>query len=150
MTLQKAINQFEELSTDTSSRSVRNCSKEFIRILTHLQEMGLSQDEIQAIESELDSLELIPRAGNERKVLRQALSKFRNFLKEQYSFTVKGYYTEIGIALGTSFGVVAGLVIFSGLERSLGIALGISLGMFLGLLIGRSRDLEAKASGKMV
>jgi len=150
MTLKYAFNYFKTLASKTSEKSETKVYQEFIKIISSLEEKNLSETEVQSIEKELDALDLNSPNGSNRKHYNKALTQFKKYLKDTFSLTTKGYYTNIGIALGSSFGVVFGVVLLSTFERSLGIALGISFGMLIGLLIGRHFDSQAKASGKMV
>jgi hypothetical protein len=110
----------------------------------------LSKDEIQSIEMELDSLNLNSNPANRKRYFKKALRKFESYLKDTFSLTSKGYYTNMGIGLGSSFGIILGIIIGERTEKSLGIALGISFGMLIGLIIGRYMDTQAKASGNLL
>lgn len=150
MTLKKALDYFKSIVSKTSNKSEIRIYKEFIRILTSLEERDLSVSEIKAIETELKRLNLDDAVDHNKRYYKKALTQFEKFLKDTFSLTSKGYYTKIGIALGMTFGLLFGVVILSHLERSMGIALGVSLGMFVGLLIGRYLDAKALSSGNMV
>lgn len=150
MTLKKALDYFQSMVSETSSKSEIKVYKEFIRILTRLDERDLSASEIKAIETELKRLNLDTTVAHNKKFYKKALIQFEKYLKDTFSLTSKRYYAKIGIALGMTFGLLFGVVFLSGLERSMGIALGISLGMFIGLLIGRNLDAKALSSGNMV
>jgi len=150
MTLQKAINLFESLINKTTNKSETKVYEKFRYILNALKSRELSKEELQSIESELESLNLESNPENRKKYFNKALSKFEKYLKNSFSLTLKGYYTNLGIGLGSLFGVLFGIVVLSSWERSLGIALGTSFGMLLGLFIGQSMDAKAKTAGKML
>lgn len=150
MTLKKALDYFKSIVSKTSNKSEVKVYKEFIRILTRLDERDLSASEIKSIETGLKRLNLDFTVAHNKRYYKKALKQFEKYLKDTFSLTTKGYYTKIGIALGMTFGLLIGVVFLSSLERSLGIALGISLGMFVGLLIGRNLDAKALSSGNMV
>jgi hypothetical protein len=150
MTIQEAKNFFESLKTETTKKTEIKIYEKFIHILSELRIRELSNDEIQSIETELDSLNLNSNPENRKIYFKKALIKFEKYLKESFSLTSKGYYTNIGIGLGLTFGILFGIVFLSDLERSLGIALGLSIGMFIGLIFGRTLDSKAKAAGKML
>ncbi len=59
-----------------------------------------SKDEIQSIETELGNLSLKSNPENRKKYFKKALTKFEKYLKDTFSLTSKGYYAELGIALG--------------------------------------------------
>jgi len=150
MTLKKALDYFQSIVSETASKSKIKVYKEFIRILTRLEERDLSASEIKAIETKLKRLKLDSTVAHNKRYYKKALTQFEKYLKDTFSLTTKGYYTKIGIALGMTFGLLFGAVFLSSLERSMGIALGMSLGMFIGLLIGRNLDTKALSSGNMV
>ena len=150
MTVQHALNYFKKLDTETTKKSETKIYQKFIEVLTSLENRDLSDAEIQSIEYELDALDLNSTTTNHKKHVNKAFNKFQKYLKDTFSLTTKGYYTNIGLGLGASFGVVFGIVVLSNFERSLGIAFGISFGTLVGLLIGRNLDSQAMASGKMI
>lgn len=150
MTLKKALNHFKSLLSATSKNSDIRVYQEFIQIIIGLEKKNLSESEIQSIEKELDALDLNSTDTNNKRFFNQALNHFKKYLKDTHSFTSKRYYTSIGVGLGSSFGVLVGIVILSGFERSLGISIGISLGMLIGLIIGHGMDHQAKVSGKII
>ena len=150
MTLQEAYNFFESLKTETTKKNEIKVYEKFLHIINELKTREFSKDEIQSIETELDSLSLKSNPENRKKYFKKSLSKFESYLKDTYSLTSKGYYTNLGIALGSSFGVLFGVVVLSGFERSIGISLGIIIGMVIGLIIGRNMDSKAVAEGQVL
>lgn len=150
MTVQEAYNFFESLVSETSKKSEIKVYEKFLHILNELKIRKFSKDEIQSIETELDSLNLKSNPENKKKHLKKTLSKFEKYLKDTFSLTPKGYYTNMGIGLGLSFGIVFGVVFLSSFERSLGISFGIIIGMLIGLIIGRNMDSKAVAEGKVL
>jgi len=150
MTLQEAYNFFESLKTETTKKYEIKVYEKFLHILSELKIREFSKDEIQSIETELDSLNLKSNPENRKKYFKKALTKFEKYLKDTFSLTSKGHYTELGASLGILFGVVAGVLIGERFEKSLGISLGISMGMLIGILVGRHLDSQAKAAGNML
>lgn len=150
MTLKNAVNFFESLVSGTDKKSEIKVYQEFIQIITGLEKRNLSETEINLIETELDALDLNSTANSNIKYYKKALRHFQKYLKDTFSLTTKGHYTNMGIGLGLAFGVLFGIVFLSSLERSLGISLGISLGMIIGLIIGLQMDAQAKASGNLI
>lgn len=150
MTLKNAINFFESLEAETSSKSEIKVYQEFIKIITSLEKKGLSENEIQTIETELDRLNLKSNSLNRKKYFKIALSDFKKYLKDTFSLITEGYYTTFYGGLGLVFGLLFGVAILSNLERSLGISLGLIGGMVVGSIMGRSKDSQAKISGKML
>lgn len=150
MTLKNAKEELTSLQSQTRKKSEIKDYREFIQILSGLEERDLSEAELQSIESELDALQLDSNPTNKSRFIKKALIQFKKFLKDTFALTPKGYYTNLGIALGSLFGVLFGMVCLARFERSLGLSAGISLGMLIGLVIGRQMDNQASASGKMV
>lgn len=150
MTLQQAYNFFESLKNESTKKSEIKIYKKFLYILTELENREFSEDEIQSIKAELDSLNLESNHENRKRYLKKALSKFEKYLKDTFSLTSKGYYSNRAIVLGTSFGILFGIVILPNLERSLGISMGLIIGMLIGLTIGRSMDAKALSEGKVL
>ncbi len=146
MTLKNALNYFESLASEKRKKSEIKAQREFIQILNSLEDRNLSAAEIQSIEKELDNLNLESAANSSKK----SLTQFKKYLKDTFSLTRKGHYTNLGIALGSTFGVLFGVVVLSSFERSLGIAYGISFGMFIGLMIGSYMDSQVKIAGNML
>lgn len=150
MKLQEALNYFKKLESKTTKKSEIKIYQKFIQILTGLESKDLSDFEIQSIELKLDALDLNSNTTNTKRHFIKALHQFQNYLKDSFSLTTKGYYTSMGIGLGASFGIILGIVLLSGFERSLGISFGISIGMLIGLIIGRNMDSQAMALGKTI
>lgn len=150
MTLKNAFNFFESLVSETSKKSELKVYQEFTQIITGIENKNLSESEIQSIETKLDSLNLKSNPENRKKYFKKALSKFETYLKDTFSLTSKGYYTKLYGALGLSFGLLFGVAILSNLERSLGISLGLIGGMVVGSILGREKDAQIKAAGKML
>ncbi len=150
MTLKNAFNFFESLVSETIKKSEIKVYQEFIQVITGVENKNLSESEIQSIETELDSLNLKSNPENRKKHFKKALSKFEKYLKDTFSLTSKGYYTNLGVSTGAAFGVVLGVLIGERFEKSLGIAVGISIGMLIGVFVGRHMDSQAKATGKML
>ena len=150
MTLQEAYNFFESLKIKITNKSEIKIYDKFLHILTQLKSREFSKDEIQSIEAELESLNLESNPENRKKYFKKALSIFEKYLKDTFSLTSKGYYTERCVGYGVLFGVVAGVIIGERFERSLGISFGICMGMFIGAFIGRRMDSQAEAAGNML
>ena len=150
MTLINAINLFESLKVKTVKKSEIKVYTQFIDIIIKVEKREFTTNEIQSIEMELDSLELKSNPENRKKFFKKALIQFENYLKDTFSLTSKGYYTNTSVSLGILFGVVFGVLIGERLEKSLGVSFGICMGLFIGAYIGRRKDAQAKAAGNML
>ncbi len=150
MTLQESKNLFERLKNETTKKSEIKIYEKFLHILTELKAREFSKDEIQSLETKLDSLNLESGSENNIKFFKKAISDFAKFLKDTFSLTPKEYYTKLYGGLGLSFGLLFGTVFLSSWERSLGISMGLIFGMMIGALIGRNLDAKAMAEGRVI
>ncbi|MBU1368745.1 MAG: hypothetical protein KJ578_12260 [Bacteroidetes bacterium] len=150
MTLKNAINLFNRLVSETNNKSEIKVYQDFIKILTHLENKGLTQAEVQSIETELDNLALNSTNTIRIKQLKKSLQQFKKYLKDTFSLITKGHYTSLGITFGASAGLLFGVIFLSGLERSLGISLGISAGTLIGIIVAAYLESQAKTAGKLI
>lgn len=150
MTLHEAYNFFESLVSETTRKSELKVYQKFVHIFSELKTREFSKEDIQSIEKELDSLYFQSNPANKKKYFTKSLSKFETYLKDTFSLTTKGYYTNLYSGLGLSFGLLFGVVFLSIFERSLGISLGLIGGMFIGLTIGGSMDAKAKSEFRVL
>ncbi|WP_231495876.1 hypothetical protein [Paucisalibacillus sp. EB02] len=90
-------------------------------------------------------LQLLDKKGrfteNDFKQHRQIMGKISSHLQKQHKLVTSGYYLSIYMSLGTSLGVVFGLLIFDN------IGLGLPLGIGIGVAIGAGLDADAKRRG---
>ena len=149
MTLKNTLNIFESLKTETTKKSEIRIYDKFIHTLTELENREFSKEEIQSIETELDSLQLESNPENRKKFFNKTLSKFEKYLNDTFDLTSKDYYTRLYGGLGLAFGIMFGVAILSNFG-SLGISLGLIGGMVVGSIMGRNKDAEAKAAGNML
>ena len=150
MTLQEAYNFFESLKIETTKKSEIRIYEKFLHILSELKNRDFTTDEIQSIETELDSLNLKSNPENRKKYFGKALHKLNEYLKSTFSLIPGGYYVTYGIAFGVAFGPVLGVLFGQFFEKSLGISIGISIGIIVGLLAGQYLDSQAKAAGRIL
>ncbi len=150
MTLQEVNHLLERLVSETTKKSEIKVYEKFLHVLNELRTREFSEDEIQSIETELESLNLKSDPENRKNYFNKALKQFKKFLRDTFSFTSKGYYSNLGIALGSSFGVLFGVMFLLGFERSLGISYGISIGLLIGIFVGQYMDSRAKAAGNLI
>jgi hypothetical protein len=150
MTLQEAYTYFENLKTNSTETSEIKVYDKFLHILNSLKTRDFSEVEIESLETELDRLNLNSNPENKKKHFKKTLSDFKKYLKDSFSLTTKGYYTNLYSGLGLVFGLLFGVAILSNMERSLGISLGLIGGMVLGSIMGRNKDAKAKASGNII
>ena len=150
MTLQEAYNLFESLKKETSKKSEIKVYEKFLHILNKLKNKDFSKDDIHAIETKLDDLDLASNPRNRKNYFKKTLSKFEKYLMDSFSLTSKDHYTKIYGGLGMTSGLLFGLVFLSSWELSLGISLGLIIGMVIGSIIGQSMDAKAKREGSVL
>lgn len=145
MKIKEASEFLNSLISETDNTSEIKVYKKFMAALASLESKSLTDLQIKSIEDNLDSLQLKSPAENRKKYFRKKLSELYKFLKDQFSFVPKGYYTGMGIGLGMSFGVAFG----AALQESLGVSFGLIIGMFVGIIIGTNMDATAKKEGRV-
>ena len=72
MTLQAAYNFFESIKTETTKKSEIKVYEKFLHILSGLKIREFSENEIQSIETELESLNLKSNPENRKKYFKKA------------------------------------------------------------------------------
>jgi len=87
----------------TNKKSETRTLKKFIAILTEMKKKDLAQEQLDAIESYIQYLELekIPSYSNE--LFKQKLSKFKKYLRTKLRFVPNNYYTNIGASFAIPF-----------------------------------------------
>lgn len=145
MTIIETSEFFEKLVNQTNRKREIRVYKGFITILTNLKNRKLSEGQVSLIENELKNLALKSNPKNNRRYYSKKLTIFKGFLKDEFSFISKGYYTAIGMSLGMCFGVAIG----NNFGAS-GNSLGLILGMLIGLAIGRYKDMEAEKENRVL
>ena len=103
MTLQDALNYFKNLESETTKMSEIKFYQKFIQVLTSLEHKYLPDSEVQSIDQELDALNINSTAAKNKKYFSSASKPFQKYLKDIFSLTTKGYYSNMGLGLGTSF-----------------------------------------------
>ena len=150
MTLKNAKELFTRLVSETTKKSEIKVYKDFIKILSNLENRNFTTNEVQSIEKELETLNLNSSTTNNIKHYKKALQLFKRYLQATFSIITKGYYISLGIAIGGSTGLLLGILFLSNSERSVGISLGISVGTLIGIIVARYLESQAKASGNLI
>jgi hypothetical protein len=148
MKIKNAIQFFENALVESSQKGEMKVYGDFLRILKGLDNRDFSSNELLSIEIELDLLQLNSDPRNRKRFFKKALNAFETYLNDSYSLIAKGYYSGLGVSLGSTFGMLFGLIVLSGLERSMGIVIGVIGGMVLGTAIGRNMDAKALKEGR--
>jgi len=147
MTINNATKIFESLKIQTQKKSELKVYKEFIEILTSIENREMTEVEIQYIETFLSQLDLTILPKNNRKYFKKKLNEFKEYLKEEFSLITKGYYATLGTGIGMTFGIALGAAFF---QVGSGVSIGMMFGMFLGMIIGRYMDSEAEKANQVL
>lgn len=147
MNIEETIKLFKKLKSGTDNKYEIKIYKNFIDILSELNNRNLKEEQKQSIEKKLELLELNFNPENGKKYYRRKLAAFKKYLKDEFSLISKGYYTAIGMSLGMCFGVALGSTIFG---LSMGTSTGLVIGMIIGLAVGKSMDTHAEKVGRVL
>lgn len=154
MKITEAIEFFEDLISQTNKKSEIKFYQAFLTVLKNLENRDLTDEQLNQIESKLESLDLKARTINQKKYLKQKLSEFTDFLNKQYSWVPAGHYTSLGIVYGMIFGTGLGLTFGSisgdGKWIAIGMSMGTGMGMALGIAFGSMQDAEVKRQNRVL
>lgn len=150
MNINEATDFLKSLLNETDKNSEIKIYEDFIVVLTALRNRNLKEEELQSIENELINLKLKENSARKKKHLSQKFSVFKTYLKNEFSFITKGYYSTLGIVLGPGLGMVLGILLLSSLERSVGMVYGMIGGFILGQIIGSTLDAKAEKENRVL
>lgn len=148
---QELINLFENKATRKSELSL---FKLFHTVLSNLQGRNFDQEQLNAIETQLDKLKPGPEVSNTRKHFRKVYYSFITFLRKEFQLVTPNHYTNTLMIFGMTFGSGIGLAIGTALKAGTGTAIGMSLGtgvgMVMGISMGAAKDATAKKEGRVL
>ena len=150
MKIENVIEKLESLVSESPNNRVRKRNKKFLEVLEKLMESPLTEMEMKKVELALDAFQDAFEGVFKRVKLKRAMIKFETFLNEQLSLVTSGHYARQGLILGSSFGMLFGLVVFSHFENSQGMLVGSFIGIVIGMVIGRQMDEKAVAEGRVL
>lgn len=142
MKLNVAAAFFNSLRIETNKKAEIKIYESFIGLISNLENRNFANEELLAIETKLDELELKSNPENRIKYFRKRLNEFKKYLKDKFSLISEGYYTAIGISLGVAFGAAFGSIF--------GMGVGVAFGIIIGLIIGANMDSEAKKQNRVL
>ena len=143
MNISETSNYFKTLIKGTTEKSEIRIYEKFIAILSDLENMKLTKEQLISIEEEIQTLNLKASPENKKIFFKQKLAEFKKYLKHKLSLISEGHYTAIGMSLGTSFGVVFGVIYAN-------ISYGLIFGLLFGLMIGAVMDSKAKKQNRVL
>jgi len=143
--LKSSIIFLKKLLSKTNDKSEIRTFKKFIAVLSNLKEKELTQEQLNAIESYIQYLELdkIPSYSND--LFEQKLSKFKKHLKTKLRFVPKNCYTNIGISFAIPFAI--GFA-FAANGISITSKIGIIVVALLLIGVGKILDLRIKKQNR--
>jgi len=134
------------LKNSTEKREIKVYQK-FIGIITSIENRELSTNQIDLIEQELSILDLNQPTKNRKKYIRKKSNEFVKFLETEFSFVLKGHYTNYGLSIGMVFGIAIGTGVF---RDSGGSTTGMCFGMLIGYIVGQYLDNEAAINNRVL
>ena len=146
MTLDQATSQIQAILDKPVSRRDRQTLARFQSLFQFLSKAGLSGPQVETLEVTLGKLSLNSVSDSSGESLQKQLRRFKRFLKDEFGYSAKGFYTNLGVALGLTFGVAIGAAL-QHLDN--GFIIGAMGGMFLGGIWGRVREQRAVKSGQI-
>jgi hypothetical protein len=149
MKIKETLNFFLNLKNNSVEKSEIKIYDKYIGILSDLKNRDLTQNQIQSIESELETLNLNAEPDNRKKYLKQKLSEFQKFLKDKLALVSEVYYAGIGAGTGIVLGSIFSML-FQSVLGAYSLLIGINGGMILGAILGGIRDSEAKKQGRVL
>lgn len=147
MKIDIAIDLFEGLKSRTDKKSEIKIYNKFQKLLVSIKNKGIEENELSAIEKELNTLELSSEPQNPRRFFRKKFNALVSFLQKEFSYVQEGYYKGLYMALGMTFGVAIGASIGASSGQSNGVALGLVLGMTIGIVLGQAKDKQSEKKG---
>jgi hypothetical protein len=141
MKINETLDYVVELRNKTDKKYDKLIYGKFIGILSDLKNRDLTINQLDSIETKLDTLNLSVETENKKKYLGSKLEEFKKFLKDKLSLISEGHYTAYGMSFGMLIGVL--LQFYIGIYSLLG-------GMVIGMVIGGIMDSEARKQGRVL
>ncbi|WP_232225555.1 hypothetical protein [Oceanobacillus manasiensis] len=146
--VEKLLTNIEELKTNIDEQIATKLDIETCkRIVTRLNSFSAECEECEKrfIELEGHIMQLLKKKNSltedDIKHYTQKVNNITSHLTKKHKLVTSGFYFSVCMPIGTSLGVVFGLLIFEN------IGLGLPLGIGLGVAIGAALDAKAKKDG---
>ncbi|MEX0329783.1 MAG: hypothetical protein AB3N64_00035 [Puniceicoccaceae bacterium] len=146
MKINNAYKLIEDLHSESESRRKQKTYKQLLGALRNLKKRDLSGEQLQAIESAIDRLNIENLGNATARELSKARRQFLKAAREILSLLPEDHYMGIGLCFGVAFGGVIGSLLqgFTGIpDGTSGTGIGIGLGLMLAYFVSRHLDLEA-------
>tara|TARA_Y100001949_G_scaffold148932_1_gene133404 strand:- start:643 stop:1104 length:462 start_codon:yes stop_codon:yes gene_type:complete len=146
--------KFESLNIDSSKSGytkLNNQINSLTNILSALEKRSLADADIEFINAQITLLNEFD--GSEKALTRKIRHSIRAILKQvekSVKIVPKGYYRNLYLAIGMSFGVPLGVVFSSALDNMAFVGIGIPIGMTIGIVIGSQMDEKARKEGRQL
>ena len=147
-------NYFEKKKNEAKNKSEKKVYNNLAEIFSELSRKNLTAQQWKSIEHEIEKLRLNEISGENDALLKKKRNLFVKFLKNKFSFIVKGYYTGIGmsmgIALGTAIGMIFGMLAGIPMGIVYGMMIGAMIGLLTGLMLGKIKDNTAEKENRVI
>ncbi len=143
--LSAALIFFKRKLSKTIEKSESRTFNKFITVLTNLKNKDLTPEQLNAIESYIQYLELekIPSYSND--LFKQKLRRFKKFLKTKLRFVPNNHYTGLGLYFAIPFAI--GFIVSTN-KIDISIKIAVTLAAISLIAICVILDLRIKRSGR--
>ncbi|CDO03428.1 hypothetical protein BN988_01942 [Oceanobacillus picturae] len=146
--VKNVVNSIEEISNNVDEQVATELELEkFNRIINRLDSFSNECEECEQYFTDLEShiKDLLEKNStiteDDIKHHNQKINNISTHLMKKHNLVTSGFYFSVYMPIGTSLGVVFGLLIFDN------IGIGLPLGVGLGVAIGAALDANAKKKG---
>lgn len=147
-------NYFEKKKEEAKNKSEKKVYNNLAEIFSELNRKNLTEQQWKSIEEEIEKLRLNEISDENNAWLKKKRNLFVKFLKNKFSFIIKGYYTglgmSMGIALGTAIGMIFGILAGVPMGMVYGMMIGAMLGLLAGLILGIIKDNNAEKENRVI
>ena len=154
MTLEAAIQFFTTEVEQSKDKRILPLCRSFLSLLLDLQSKELTNTQKDKIDEKLSIIRIDKAVENRKKYLSKALSSFKIFLKDTFSFVSKGYYTglfmSLGISVGMTLGISFGIPFGMPLGMVFGMMIGMGIGLLVGIILGTAKDAIAAKEDRII
>ena len=125
-----------------------------VGIFSELKRKNLTKQQWKSIEDEVEKLRLTAVSEERNIRLRKKRNQLIKFLKNNFSFILKGHFTglgmSMGIALGTAIGMIFGMLAGIPMGMVYGMMIGAMVGLLAGLILGKIKDNDAEKENRVI
>ena len=145
---------FEIQKEQTKSKQEKKEYNNLVGIFSELKRKNLTKQQWKSIEDEVEKLRLTAVSEERNIRLRKKRNQLIKFLKNNFSFILKGHFTglgmSMGIALGTAIGMIFGMLAGIPMGMVYGMMIGAMAGLLAGLILGKIKDNDAEKENRVI